>query len=293
MQMSCISLNPTNSSLSGFTVSNGWNGVYSGGSVYFPGATVTNCVVVGNSGAGASGCLVFNSIITGNAGGGAGFSILNNCLITGNTNYYGGGTLMSAMNNCTVVSNTAIYAGGGSWSTNGPINNCVIYYNNAPDNPNWGGSGFRAGPAPQSYCCTTPDPFGTACITNPPQFVSPETGDYRLQASSPCVNTGTNAYAPGAFDLDGNPRIVGERVDIGAYEFQNLQPTLRITPASGGVRLSWPLWASSFELQEIGVGAGSSNGWSNLPAIPNTTNNENAVILPIDDAARLYRLFKP
>lgn len=295
MQMSCVSLSPSNSILSGFTVTNGYQGVYGGGYGYwFPGPTVTNCAVTGNNGAGISGCQVYNSVISGNAGGGASYSTLNNCLITGNTNYYGGGTLMSAMNNCTVVSNTAIYYGGGSWSTNGPINNCIIYYNNAPSNPNWGGSGYRAGPAPQSYCCTTPDPFGTSCITNPPQFVNPAAGDYRLQATSPCINAGTNAYAIGEFDLDGNPRIVGSRVDIGAYEFQNLQPALRIAPTDGGIRLSWPLWASDFQLEQVGAAPGGSGGWSNVNAIPTTTtNNENAMVLPLDGASRLYRLFKP
>jgi hypothetical protein len=43
----------------------------------------------------------------------------------------------------------------------------------------------------------------------------------RLQATSPCVNTGNNGYAVGITDLDGRPRIVGGTVDMGAYEFQS------------------------------------------------------------------------
>jgi hypothetical protein len=48
--------------------------------------------------------------------------------------------------------------------------------------------------------------------------------DLRLQPDSPSINAGLNGFATGLEDLDGNPRIVGGTVDIGAYEFQ--------TPAS-------------------------------------------------------------
>jgi hypothetical protein len=47
-------------------------------------------------------------------------------------------------------------------------------------------------------------------------------GDYRLNngGENPCVNAGYNTYIPSGVttDLDGNPRIVGDTVDLGAYE---------------------------------------------------------------------------
>jgi len=45
-------------------------------------------------------------------------------------------------------------------------------------------------------------------------------GDYHLRAGSPCVNKGDPAYGliPGRTDIDGDPRVIGGRIDMGADE---------------------------------------------------------------------------
>jgi len=51
-------------------------------------------------------------------------------------------------------------------------------------------------------------------------------GNYRLREDSPCIDMGSNVYAPTnttPYDLDGNPRINDGTVDMGAYEFYEAQ----------------------------------------------------------------------
>jgi len=62
----------------------------------------------------------------------------------------------------------------------------------------------------------------TNCIVSNPLFVDVGSGDYHLQLTSPCIDTGSDALVPAGIttDLDGNPRIVSVSVDIGAYEYQ-------------------------------------------------------------------------
>ncbi|WP_033960174.1 choice-of-anchor Q domain-containing protein [Psychroserpens jangbogonensis] len=54
-----------------------------------------------------------------------------------------------------------------------------------------------------------------------PLFANVLTNDYTLTASSPAVNTGDNTYVIGNADLQGNQRIFGTTVDMGAYEYSS------------------------------------------------------------------------
>jgi len=49
-------------------------------------------------------------------------------------------------------------------------------------------------------------------------------GDYHLLPASPCINAGDPNYVaePNETDLDGNPRVISGRIDMGAYEFNHI-----------------------------------------------------------------------
>jgi len=59
------------------------------------------------------------------------------------------------------------------------------------------------------------DPYGADGI------LGTEDDDFRLAPDSPGIDSGTNETDPPlpAMDLDGNPRILNDIVDLGAYEF--------------------------------------------------------------------------
>jgi hypothetical protein len=242
--------------LSGFTLTNG-NG-YGGGGVFGDsnfrpngpifGPVLTNCLLISNTGTwgggGAYFCILNNCVLSRNSspnssGGGAFDCALNSCTLTGNsTGFSGGGAYNSTLNNCLVLSNTASGYGGGVSS--GTLSNCTLIGNRALGNPTYGGGGgsdlatlynciifynsAASGPnnygATLTYCCTTPR-SGTGSITNAPLFVDLANNNLRLQSDSPCINAGNNVYVGGSTDLDGNPRILGGTVDMGAYECQS------------------------------------------------------------------------
>jgi hypothetical protein len=215
--------------------------------------TLSNCTLVynstagqfgpGNPGGGAANCILDNCVLSSNLagiGGGAVNSVLRGCTVATNTAQYpqdGGGISDSAATNCVIAGNSAGLRGGGAsggtlvnctvignsaqsagGTYNSTLANCIVYYNNASSEPNYMLGLFGS----MGYCCTVPAPPGPATgnITNAPLFVNLTGGDLHLQAGSPCIDSGNNADVSAATDLDGNPRVVSDIVDMGAYEFQ-------------------------------------------------------------------------
>jgi hypothetical protein len=192
-------------------------------------SALTGCTLVNNTygwGAGAESSTLNSCMVVSNRGyygGGMLWSTANNSTLIGNSAYQGAGATLSTLNNCTVVFNSGNYGGGLS---GGAANNCIIYWNTADeeeDGPNYIHDGLPEDPLTLNYCCTSPMPSSTNGVgntTTEPIFRDVSAGDFRLELNSPCINAGCNAYVSSPTDADGNPRVRGGTVDIGAYEFQ-------------------------------------------------------------------------
>jgi hypothetical protein len=157
------------------------------------------------------------------------------------------------------------------------LNNCIVYFNTATNGQNYDQY------SQLSYCCTTPQPtYGFGNITNAPLFVDMAASNLRLQPTSPCINAGNNLSAPVGPDLDGNPRIVGGTVDIGACEFQNPDSVISYAwlqqfglLTDGSVEYTDPVQDGMNNWQEWRCGTNPTNASSALlllPAIVTSTN---------------------
>jgi hypothetical protein len=185
-------------------------------------------------------CLIMDNVAA-NLGGG--IRLKRNCqltdsLIIGNlAETLGGGGVYGGLNgnshvaNCTITENRARWGGGAQIAS---IINSIVYSNSA--------NAVQADISPSCFAAFTCSPDLTngvnGNINANPQFVDAASGDYRLLATSPCVDAGTNTFVVSTVDLDWHPRIVdgdlnGDSiVDMGAYEFLVLPIEIDIKPGS-------------------------------------------------------------
>ncbi|MCA9414194.1 MAG: right-handed parallel beta-helix repeat-containing protein, partial [Candidatus Omnitrophica bacterium] len=167
---------------------------------------VQNSIVADNEPAGidcGSGCnlRVINSVVARNLGS----SVFG----------YAAGIIFSSEGSCTINGSTIVgnHAGGIYFGGNGPqkIENS-IFWNFGPE---------IARGQPEVYaCCVRNGYAGTQVVSDYPEFVDPTSGDWRLRNGSPLIDRGENdRVAEGVLsDIEGNPRIRGDSVDLGAYE---------------------------------------------------------------------------
>lgn len=230
--------------------------VYGGGVMYYnSNSSFKDVIITGNLASHSGGGINFftcnpnleNVIIAGNQavdkGGGIYFELLCNpnlvnVIITGNSAEYGGGIYSWASDsnliNVTLSNNSADF-GGGIYcrDANPSLVNCILW-NDLPEE-----TYFDESLGPNSITISYSDiQDGEAgIVTNnngivnwlegnineDPLFLGIGEHPYSLFTDSPCINAGipdTSGLNLPEYDLAGNSRIFGGRIDMGAYEWQ-------------------------------------------------------------------------
>lgn len=214
---------------------------------------ITNCRITANSALVGGGAIYCN---------GAGPKI-RNCIISGNSSLNGGAIYSHnagnpVIANCTISANTASSSAGAIYcykSSNLTINNCILWADTAAYASEVLVGNLGAATSIQISYCDIHDPdenvirdtgctinWGQGNIDADPHFTttgyltdteSYTGGDYHLLEESPCIDAGDPAFvaAPGETDIDGDPRISGAKIDLGADELViSIPAEVKITP---------------------------------------------------------------
>jgi hypothetical protein len=207
--------------------------------------------------------MIQNCAVRGNVANSAGGGLygcngtIQTSLISGNSAQEGGGLddCDSTIRNNTIVGNSVMGSdsgkGGGLYGCNGSIQNCIVWGNKGKEGPQ-----LEDSIVPTDSCIEGWTGGGINNITLDPQFVDPDgsdddpstfsDNDYRLNATSPCVDAGKNAdWMWGTLDLLGNNRIFNggksPTIDMGTYEYGSFPfQIVAVTKTVGGLhKLIW------------------------------------------------------
>jgi parallel beta-helix repeat protein len=246
--------------IDGFTItagnSDGSSPHNRGGGMYnrYFSPTVTNCTFSNNSASGGGGMYNDNSLPTvtdctfsnnsAELGGGgmvnynSSSPTVTNCTFFNNSSEsFGGGGMYNYDNssptvtNCTFSGNSADLGVGmrNKYYSSPTVTDCILWGDEAEEISNYDDG--TSSPV-VTYSDVQGGYEGTGNIDADPLFVS---GTLRLDTGSPCINTGNDEALPAdvadldgdgdtveptPLDLDLNPRVVGNEVDMGAYERQ-------------------------------------------------------------------------
>ena len=275
-----------------------------GGGIFIEGSSpiLTNNVIISNTAiegggigiVGSSPKLRNNTIANNRAefdGGGiytweSSFTISNNTIIGNSADSCGGGICIyehsaPLISNNLIIGNSA--PNGGAIFGEGDVSPKIInnnIYGNSVDGVHRGDdvsiftitNNIIWGNGDDLYGCTATysdiedgDPGeGNICID--PMFVDAAGSDFHLQASSPCIDAGTNEGAPST-DFDGNPRpIDGDGdgiaiVDMGAFEYNpesmivkvNIDPDTLNLKSKGKWMTAYIELPAGYDVREIGT----------------------------------------
>ncbi|MHC4737571.1 MAG: right-handed parallel beta-helix repeat-containing protein [Planctomycetota bacterium] len=213
-----------------------------GGGIYCEGtsSTIKNCIISGNTSGDEGGGICFKNSS----------SIISNCTFAGNSSYNGNSLACispwQAQYPSSVEVGNCILWNGGDEIFNNDGSTITVSYSNIQ--AGWPGEGnIDADP-----CFTDPglwDANGTPDIWYDDFWVE---GDYHLPLGSPCINAGDPCYVPepNETDLDGYPRIINGRIDMGAYEADYIEVEMKFVPQALNLSSGGKLVKAHFVLPE-------------------------------------------
>ncbi len=188
-----------------------------GGGIYVEGFSASHTLRVEN-------CAVFNNSTTGAGSDGGGMLAIGaNLIINGVTlssnmsDDKGDGIFRSGSTSTLTVANSIVYGNGDAGDANEiyiiGCSACTISYTDI--------EGGQDGVTKASGTLN----WGPGILNVDPKFVNPSAGDYHLKPGSPVINKGDPAYTGvGETDIDGDPRVLYGRIDLGADEWVRARP---------------------------------------------------------------------
>ncbi|MEN6372381.1 MAG: right-handed parallel beta-helix repeat-containing protein [Armatimonadota bacterium] len=266
----------TNACIDGFTIRNSG----SSGTVYYYGIycinssipTITNSTITGNSSGiccVSSNPVITNNIISGHLSSGISCNSSNPVIannIISESAYYG--IFCAKSSKPAIANNTIIFNGSGIYnytSSSPAVTNNIIAFNTT------GVYRYDGNPVLKNNCVygnTTNYSNLTAGATDisvDPLIENPLYGKLHIQSNSPCVDAGDNSVVDSAWvDLDGQTRIQGSGVDIGADESDGTQwhvnspIVVRISP-NGNDSSDGSSWSLAKKTIQAGIDAVFAN----------------------------------
>ena len=268
--------------------------------------TISRCEISDNSAFSAGGvCLIVGSTAK-----------VSDCVISGNSAHFTAGIACTdaspMITNCTVVGNWAEEQGGGvGCGTAGSpqITNCILWNNTPeeiwlspwapPSEPVITYSNVRGGWPGVGNIDDNPmfvrdpndggDGWGDdPCTPDVNEGTNDDFGDLHLEGNSPCINAGDPhlSAGPNDVDMDGQPRVMGFVIDMGAYEF--FMPMIVVARPEGG-----EVWAggSTHEIKWLSCSISgmvdilySSNNGLEWAAVENNISNIGSYVWNLPDA---------